>query len=384
MNDGKWRLPHGVEELLPPAAAALEKLRREVLDLFASWGYEHVEPPLVEYLDSLLVGSGADLDLQTLKVVDQRSGRMLGVRADLTSQAVRIDAHSRPKAGVQRLCYAGPVVFANPRGALDSRNPYKAGAEVFGSDDLEADAEVVELMLAALDVAGVSEPVLLLGHMGVYRALTADLGLDADAERKLFDAVQRKAESDIAALLPAGNARDFLVALPTMMGRADDLAVAAGSFAGAPEAARRAINDLLRLIERLQGNGVQMRFDLSELAGYGYHNGPVFAAYQSDQGASLAQGGRYDNIGSNFGRGRPATGFDMRLERLIAPIGEPCRAIWAPLNASDRTLGAAVAARRAAGDVVICALADGEAADGRCNREFVLVNGKWIVKELEN
>ncbi len=384
MNDGKWRLPHGVEELLPPAAAALERLRRQVLDLFASWGYEHVEPPLVEYLDSLLVGSGADLDLQTLKVVDQRSGRMLGVRADLTSQAVRIDAHSRPKSGVQRLCYAGPVVFANPRGALDSRNPYKAGAEVFGSEGLEADAEVVQLMLAALGVAGVSDPVLLLGHMGVYGALTADLGLDAEAERRLFDAVQRKAESDIAALLPAGSSRDFLVALPTMMGSADDLAVAAGNFAGAPAAARRAIDDLLCLIDRLQGSGVQMRFDLSELAGYGYHNGPVFAAYQADQGASLAQGGRYDNIGSNFGRGRPATGFDMRLERLIASTGEPCRAIWAPLKASDATLAAAVAARRAAGDVVICALAEDEAADGRCDREFVLDNGSWIVKELEN
>jgi ATP phosphoribosyltransferase regulatory subunit len=384
MNDGKWRLPHGVEELLPPAAAALERLRRDVLDLFTTWGYEHIEPPLVEYLDSLLVGSGADLDLQTLKVVDQRSGRMLGVRADLTSQAVRIDAHSRPKAGIQRLCYAGPVVFANPRGALDSRNPYKAGAELFGCEGLDADAEVVELMLAALGVAGVTDPVLLLGHMGVYGALTADLGLNAEDERSLFDAVQRKAESDIAALLPAGSARDFLVALPTMMGRAADLEAAAGSFAGAPAGARRAIDDLRRLTERLQGSGVQVRFDLSELAGYGYHNGPVFAAYQADQGASLAQGGRYDNIGRSFGRGRPATGFDMRLERLISVVAEPSSAIWAPLAASDRALAEAVAVRRAAGDVVVCALAEGETADVRCDRVFMLENGSWIVKELEN
>ena len=188
MNDNKWRLPHGVDELLPPKAGALERLRRSVLDLFKTWGYEHIEPPLIEYLDSLLVGSGQDLDLQTLKVIDQQSGRMLGVRADMTSQAVRIDSHSRRSEGIQRFCYAGPVVHANPRGALDARIQFKAGAELFGSPAPTADAEVVALMLAALAVAGVEKPVLLLGHMGVFRALVEPLQLPSASARQLFEA----------------------------------------------------------------------------------------------------------------------------------------------------------------------------------------------------
>ena len=383
MDTGKWRLPHGVDELLPPVAAELEQLRRELLDLFVSWGYEYVEPPLVEYLDALLVGSGRDLDLQTLKVVDQQSGRMLGVRADMTSQAARIDAHSRQKSGVQRLCYAGPVIFANPGSALDTRNPFKAGAELFGSPALEADAEVVKLMLESLRVAGVDQPVLLLGHMGLYRALTADLALSEEAERSLFDAVQRKAESDIADLLPAGETRDLLVALPTLMGDDAVLATARERFARAPEAAQRAIDELQQLVQMIrQASDVEVRFDLSELAGYGYHNGPVFAAYQADQGASLAQGGRYDGVGRAFGRERSATGFDVRLKRLVGRARSDQTVVWAPFAPHDAALAELVGQLRADSHVVVCALADGEARDARCVSEIVMSDSGWTLTNV--
>ena len=379
MNEGKWRLPHGVDEMLPPAAAALEKNRRALIDLFTAWGYEYVEPPLVEYLDSLLVGSGADLDLQTLKMVDQRSGRMLGVRADMTSQAVRIDAHSRQKQGIQRLCYAGPIVFANPRGALDSRNPFKAGAELFGCATIEADAEVVGLMLASLKVAGVTEPVLLLGHMGIYHALVKEAGLGQEAQAELFAAVQRKAESDIAQIVPAGRAGDLLVALPTMMSDAAGFGALRGRFEGAPQAVVNALDDLEQLAARV-ADDVQVRFDLAELAGYGYHNGPVFAAYQADQGASLAQGGRYDAIGRSFGRGRPATGFDMRLERLLNGQVREQRAVWAPFAGDNAALRRAVAELREGNDIVICALSADEAVDDRCDRELAREGKNWVVR----
>ncbi len=384
MNEGKWRLPHGVEELLPPAAMALETLRRKLVDLLVSWGYEHVEPPLVEYLDSLLVGGGPDLDLQTLKIVDQRSGRMLGVRADLTSQAVRIDAHSRPKSGIHRLCYAGPVVFANPRGALDTRNPFKVGAELFGCAGIEADAEVVNLMLASLEIAGVSDPVLLLGHMGIYRTLVAELDLSEDEERRLFDAVQRKAESDVADLLPKGPHRDLLASLPNLMGDHDVLERARRQLTGAAPAVLRAIDDLEGLAGAVQATaGVKVRFDFSELAGYGYHNGPVFSAYQSDQGASIAQGGRYDGIGASFGRARPATGFDIRLERLVKERVGTGAVIWAPHSTGDKDLDDAVASARKQGQIVVRALGADEPRDDRCVQEFVLQGGAWTVKELE-
>ncbi len=384
MNNGKWRLPHGVDELLPPAAGAMERLRRDVLDLFVSWGYEHIEPPLVEYLDSLLVGSGADLDLQTLKAVDQRTGRMLGVRADMTSQAVRIDAHSRLKDGVQRLCYAGPVVFANPQGALDSRNPFKAGAEIFGSASLQADAEVIRLMLAALQAASVEKPVLLLGHMGIYRALVAELDLDETRERQLFGAIQRKAETDVAGLLPQSKHRELLVSLPTMMGDASVLDAARERFAGAPAPVLAALDDLQHLAQSIaRTESVEVRFDLAELSGYGYHNGPVFAAYQADQGASLAQGGRYDSIGGHFGRARPATGFDIRLMRLLAETPPQNNAIWAPFAPEDQSLLAAVGELRAQRKVVVCALSEEESPDERCANMLVAEGGRWVVKNLE-
>jgi ATP phosphoribosyltransferase regulatory subunit len=386
-----WRLPDGVDELLPPAAQQLEALRRRVLDVFRGWGFEYVEPPLIEYLDALLVGSGYDLDLQTLKVVDQRTGRLLGVRADMTSQAARIDAHSRPAAGVQRLCYAGCVVHANPAGVLDSRVPLKAGAEIFGSDSLAADAEVVALLVAVLQAAGVDAPVLVLGHMGIYRGLTAPLALDDHEQRALFAAVQSKSETDIAELLHGRPGAEMLVRLPTLMGREDVLADAAAVLHGAPAPVAESLEALQRLAELVADRcpGVALRFDLAELAGYGYHNGPVFSAYHAARGSALARGGRYDGIGAVFGRSRPATGFDVGLKALVPAIetaggaGEP--AVWAPLVAGGGrqvALLGVLQRLRQDGEIVVSAVSIDDAPPPRCDRELVEVDGDWIVRPL--
>ncbi len=385
MSDNRWRLPHGVDDLLPPEAQALESLRRRVLDLFQSWGYDYVEPPLVEYLDSLLVGSGRDLDLQTLKAIDQQSGRMLGVRADITSQAVRIDAHSRPVKGPQRLCYAGSVVHANPRGALESRIQFKAGAELFGSASPAADAEVIGLMLEALNVAGVTAPVLLLGHMGVFRALTEELPLTAAQSRQLFEAVQRKSETDIAELIAQTGAPSMLVELPTMMGDASVLETARKAWRNAPVGVHATLDELKSVAIRVlaEAPDVTIRYDLSELSGYGYHNGPVFAAYQADQGAPIAQGGRYDGIGahfSEFGEGRPATGFDMNLLRLLAGASES-PAIWVPFSAGENAArNKKIRALRQTGEVVIQALDAADQAPERCVRELVKNEAGWVLR----
>jgi ATP phosphoribosyltransferase regulatory subunit len=399
MVNRKWRLPDGVDELLPPEAWALEQVRRQVLDVFNSWGFDYVEPPVVEYLDALLVGAGPDgglghqddLDLQTLKVVDQRSGRLMGVRADMTAQAVRIDAHSRPSEGVQRLCYAGPVVLANPAAALDSRVPLKAGAEVFGAPGLAADVEVICLLLEILERTGVEAPVLVLGHMGIYLSLVAPLGLDAFTERQLFAAVQSKSEADIGELIGERSDGALLERLPTLMGGREILREARAALAGGPDGAVAAVDALEELAEAVlvRNPAVEVRYDLAELAGYGYHNGPVFSAYQADQGRAIARGGRYDGIGAPFGRSRPATGFDVNLRQLIglAGAGTVGQAVWAPWTGSlggdaAAALAAEVRRLRAAGERVVVALDDEDGAPSGCDRQLSYVSGVWKVERL--
>jgi len=396
----RWRLPEGVDELLPPAARQLEQMRRLVLDVFHTWGFEYVEPPVIEYLDSLLVGSGNDLDLQTLKAVDQRSGRLLGVRADMTSQAARIDAHSLPVAGVQRLCYAGPVVHANPAAALDTRVPFKAGAEIFGAESVSADAEMIALLVDVLRRAGVEAPVLVLGHMGIYHALVEALALTAAEERQLFSAIQAKSETDIAELLGDRPGAEVAVRLPTLMGRREVLAAArrdlapAGTSGGAGASGAAGSADALVALDALETladmvdercPGVDLRFDIAELAGYGYHNGPVFSAYQAERGSALARGGRYDGIGGAFGRARPATGFDISLKALVNGTAATAPAIWAPWvadGAQRRSLHAALTRLRDAGEVVVCAVAETEQPPARCDRTLAEVNGTWTVRPL--
>ncbi len=381
-----WRLPRGVDEMLPPAAWELEQLRRRVLDVFVSWGFEYIEPPVIEYLDSLLVGSGEDLDLQTLKVVDQVSGKQLGVRADMTSQALRIDAHSLVTDDVQRLCYCGPVVFANPLIAQSSRVPFKAGAEIFGCDALEADAEVVTLMMETLSVAGISEPVLLLGHMGIYRGLVDKLlatgALRQEDERALFNCVQRKSQADIAALLDDSPVANMLAELPGLMGDVTTLDRVRNCLQLAPAEVLAAVDEL-EALATLVASGhkeVVVRLDVSELSGYGYHNGPVFAVYHPQHGSALAQGGRYDNAGAVFGRSRAATGFDLDLKNLIeaAPVSD---IVFAPYVAAEdrRALQQAVFELRRAGERVRCALSAQEPVPEETVRTLAQVDGEWQI-----
>ena len=375
--------------MLPPLAWELELLRRRALDVLVSWGFDYIEPPVVEFLDSLLVGSGEDLDLQTLKVVDQVSGRQLGLRADMTSQAVRIDAHSRPKAGVQRLCYAGPVVFANPQTGAQSRVPFKAGAEIFGSASLAADAEVVALMLEVLKQAQVEKPVLLLGHMGIYLGLAGRLvetgELAEDDAPALFESIQRKGESDIRNLLGNSSMALMMSALPNLMGGREVISQAAQVLEKAPEGVQTAIAELDELAATIAERhpDVDLRIDVAELSGYGYHNGPVFAVYHPRHGRALAQGGRYDGIGKIFGRGRPATGFDIDLKLLLEDsMTNTNPYVYAPyVEAALRPgLEAAVAALRAQGQRVAMACSPDECGPDDCMGVLRQVEGEWQIQ----
>ena len=382
-----WRLPDGVDELLPPAAWALEQVRRTVLDVFISWGFDYVEPPLIEYLDALLVGTGSDLDLQTLKAVDQRSGRLLGVRADMTSQAARIDAHSLQDNEVQRLCYAGSVVHANPQAILASRVPVKAGAEIFGSSSLAADVEVVALLVGVLHALGVDEPGLVLRNMWIYHNLTTVLDLDDARERGLFAAVQSKSETDIADIVGDAPVAELLVRLPTLMGPADTVGDVRQALKSAPAGVLAALDVLVEFTELVARRcpDLALRYDVAELAGYGYHNGPIFSAFHADQGRALARGGRYDGIGAAFGRSRAATGFDVSLKELLENWRTAVPTIWAPWaeGQSKVELMRRVDELRESGERVLVALSAEEIASSTCSKQLIIKDGQWSVTLFE-
>ena len=402
MNDnpaGKhnpWLLPDAVEELLPPAAAGLEQLRQSCLERCARWGYALIMPPAIEYLEALLSGVAHDLDLQTFKLTDQLSGRMMGVRADITPQAARIDAHQLRREGPVRLCYSGTVLRTRPEGADGSRNPLQMGAELYGHAGIESDVEVITLMAELLAEAGVGELHIDLGHVGIFRGLSAEAGLDAEAEGQLWDALQRKATADIHALLDALEVaspfRDRLAALASLSGGLEVLAEARESLRGAGEAVDEALDSLARIAGALQAGlpEATLHFDLGELRGYRYHTGVVFAAYTPGVSGELARGGRYDDIGAVFGRGRPATGFsaDLKAVYRVAASKREHRpgpgAIAAPWR-SDAALRAKIAALRAAGETVVWLLPghEGEAADMGCDRRLLsTTDGDWRVDPL--
>ncbi|MEM1111424.1 MAG: ATP phosphoribosyltransferase regulatory subunit [Pseudomonadota bacterium] len=385
----RWQLPDGVEEVLPARAAAVERLRRELLDLYRSWGYQLVIPPLVEFTESLLVGLGADLDLLTFKMTDQLTGRSLGVRADITPQVARIDAHSLREDGVSRLCYAGSVLHTRAKTLAASRSPIQLGAELYGDGSFSADVEIIRLMLATLEQAGLTDITLDLGHVGVYEAVLAEAGLDDDLEPVVFDALQRKSVPDLEQALAglAPEAAELILALVNLHGGDEVLAQAMALFGERVPAATAAVQAVEQVAAALRcvNPALTVYFDLAELRGYHYHTGIVFAAYVPGHGQALANGGRYDNVGEVYGRaGRPATGFGTDLKALIEllPAEEDqalAGAISMPEN-NDPALAAKAAELRAAGEVVITSL--GGEVDVRCDRQLLEVDAAWVVEKI--
>ena len=379
-------LPEGVEDLLHPDAWRFEQFRRKVLDLFVRWGFEYVEPPVIEYLDALLIASSDDLDLQTLKVLDQASGRQLGIRADLTSQVIRIDRQRYGAHGTQRYCYAGPVVYASSLTASKSRVPFKAGAEIFGAGNVVADAEVVNLMLEVARMSGIVEPVLLLGHMGVYKSLIEALleagDLAPEDEPRLFRSIQLKSQSDVGRLLKESQLSDFMKKLPMTM--SNELDVIAAELVGAPEGVEQAVAELRELLELIDISAASLRFDVAELTGYGYHNGPVYSLYHPKFGSALAQGGRYNGL-AYADEDRPAAGFDMDLRMFVEEIKPNVEElIFAPFGEQDNRsdLMALVVELRDEGKNVVCALTSNEEAPNSCTHYLSYQSGKWTVAEL--
>ncbi len=388
--EDKWLLPEGIEEVLPPEAWRLECARRELLDLYSRWGYELIIPPFIEYLESLLTGSGNDLDLQTFKITDQLTGRLMGLRADMTPQAARIDAHPLRRDAPSRLCYMGTVLRTRPDGFGGSRSPLQVGAELFGHAGPGSDVEILSMVLETLALLEISDVHLDLGHVGIFRGLARDAGLTVTQENALFDALQRKAAAEIRELLDEcirdDGQRRRLAALAGMNGGAGVLARAREELAGAGKSVHEALDDLQVISEQLQQRqpGLALNYDLAELRGYAYQTGMVFAVFVPGCGREIARGGRYDAVGEIFGRARPATGFSTDLKTLVdlsrRDFVTQQGAVLAPAGNNPAML-AAVAQLRADGERVICALPgqSDSPADMGCERVLVAEAGKWVV-----
>lgn len=393
-DSNRWLLPDGIEEVLPPWAWRAETLRRKLLDLYRSWGYELVIPPYIEYLESLLTGIGSDLDIQTFKVTDQLTGRLMGIRADMTPQVARIDAHSLKHQGAARFCYGGSVLHTRAPNMLSSRSPIQMGAELYGCSDIAADTEIISLMLETIKVAGVQQIHLDLGHVGIYRDLVSMANLSEAQQAELFDLLQSKAKADVESFVAANVAdssvAEMLAKLVGLNGGVEILAEARTAFKAAPESVRLALDMLDELGQTLTDMypQVDLYFDLAELRGYQYHTSIVYAAFVSGYGQSIAKGGRYDDIGEVFGRSRAATGFSADLKALIAvAVDEPeqAAAILAPMS-NAQELAAEVQALRAAGNRVVYRLPGDEQSDRqlRCEAELVERDGKWVVESTKN
>lgn len=369
-----WVLPEYVEDILPPLAQRIERLRRDVLDLFLVYGYELVMPPMIEYLESLLTGTGHDLDLKTFKLVDQLSGRMIGLRADITPQVARIDAHLLNRDGVTRMCYCGSVLHALPSGMMGTREPMQIGAELYGHAGIESDIEILQLMLEALRISGVPGLHLDLGHVGLFRAIVRHADIAPALEGDLFQALQAKDTSSLRELTRTLNRadRDALLLLPQLFGDAEVLEEARAKLPALPEIAQ-SLDELKAIVVATSDRVGEVLIDLAELRGYHYHSGIVFAAYAKGSANAVALGGRYDEVGKAFGRARPATGFSLHLRELAAlvPDNGELTAILAPYG-DEPSLAAAIRALRDQGEVVIVDLPGHTktARDARCTRKL--------------
>lgn len=376
-----WLLPEYIEDVLPAEAERIEQLRRRLLDMFKLHGYQFVIPPLLEYLESLITGVGHDLDLATFKVVDQLSGRLMGVRADMTPQAARIDAHMLNQQGATRLCYAGSVLRTSPDGLAQTREPLQMGAELFGHGGVESDVEIQRLMVQGLQLAGISSLQIDYSHVGIFGSLVSHSQVSKSLEHALYAALQSKdqqAVGQLAAGLDAAS-RQALCSLTQLNG---DMRVLDEAEKCLPASAqiRQALSDLRHASSKLADLNVSVGFDLAELRGYHYHSGMVFAAYADGYTGPLAQGGRYDEVGGVFGRSRPATGFSLDLRGLVKamPLAVLPKAIFAPFS-DDAALHEKIRELRGAGQVVVQELPGHEThrRELNCDRKLEKQGAEW-------
>lgn len=393
MQSRRWLLPEGVQEVVPPESWRLESARRQLLDLYWRWGYDLIRPPLIEYLDSLFTGAGHDLDLQTFKLTDQLTGRMMGVRSDMTTQAARIDAHRLQVSGPARYCYLGSVLRTRPEEPGGSRSPLQIGVEMFGEAHIASDLEIVSLMLETLGLMGIDNASLDLGHVVIYRTLIERAGISSAFEPALFDIVQRKSRPDLDALLREqrldARAHRWFAELIALNGPATVLDEAQTCLADIDPAIDDAIAQLRVMLNLMAVHypDTPVVLDLAELRGYRYKTGLLYAAFAPGLGRELARGGRYDNVGAAFGRSRPATGFSADLN-LLATLGtfeggQRRGGVYAPPD-SDPGLLAEIRSLRGQGVRVVVATPDQTAGaeEQGCDRVLEYRDGRWRARPL--
>ena len=382
----RWLLPNGIDELLPEQARRVEHCRRRLLDICAGWGYEYVVPPLVEFSDSLLVGLGADLDELTCKFADRETGKTLAVRADITPQVARIDAHSLGRANVTRLSYAGSTLKSVANSIPADRSPVQMGAEIFGSGDIAADVEVVDLLLSLVTQNGLSDLTFDIGHVAFCDLVLDATCLDTEQRETVLSLLARKASSELdrfLAKLTDPHEREQVQLLASMHGGRDVIARAREGFADV-SGVGALMDDLEAVLASCDRNGsVNVYIDLTEAHGYRYHSGVVFALYARELGAPIAKGGRYDGVGKAFGRSRPATGFaiDLKAWSMLAEIPEVANTFVSSPDVDCMELLTAESKLRAGGKVVVKAL--GDSIDPRCTQQLVRIKDKWLLKPVE-
>ena len=386
----RWLLPEGVDEILPPRAMLLEQMCRKLIDLFSSWGYEFVIPPMMEYLESLLTATGEDLDLQTYKITDQLSGRLMGIRADITPQVARIDAHLLKRNIPTRLCYLGSVLHSRTNNSGDSRSPLQLGAELFGHEGVSSDIEIVKLMLATLDAVRISNICLDVGHIGIFRSLISKSQLNSMQESEVFEIVKRKAKDELKIFYKKLKINDdsskAMLDLIDLHGDAGILDDAIHAFDKLSPDIRKYVNEVKTLTDSIIDKfDVSINIDLSELRGYNYHTGMIYTAFVPNEGKGIAFGGRYDDIGSAFGKARPATGFSTDMKQLLElqNISEDTPdKIFAPVDDND-SLQKKITELREQGKIVIQEL-EGQNATAKemnCSQTLVCENDQWVIKE---
>lgn len=389
-----WLLPQGIEDVLPAEAKQLENIRRKLLDTFNNWGYELVIPPFVDFLDSLLTGTGRDLDLRTFKITDQVSGKLLGIRSDMTPQVARIDAHNLKYSRPTRLCYVGTILKTLGDSLEASRSPMQIGAEIYGHTGLESDIEVIQLMLEMLSMTGLQNVHLDIGHVGIFRGLSKQAGLSSAQESELFDVLQRKAKPELNEILNGygidEDLKEIFSCLPSLNGDHTILSRAADLFRNADDSVKQSLEVLTKIndsISKLFPN-LPLSFDLAELRGYHYHTGIVFAAFIPGMGKEVARGGRYDNIGEFFGRARAATGFSADLKLLSAHTErfdeQAEQIVYAPFL-DDNELREKVRDLRAQGIKVIQQLPGHpeEITEQACTDILKKEQNKWVITPVE-